>query len=253
MPTLNDALALARGGWHVLPLRGKVPATPHGVKDASADPAQLQRWWQRPGANIGARVPRELLVLDVDPQNGGDFAALEAAAGCALPETMTVISGRGTGGHHRYYLHPGGQLTARRLPAGIDLKTSTGYCVMPPSLHPATGNPYRWGEVITPAPLPPAVVSLLRRQLPPRPVQHALQPNGQNEHARKAAHLAQFVAGLQEGERNRGLFWAACRMAEDRHPEQSFQMLEDAAQRAGLHLSEARETIRSARRGGDAS
>lgn len=251
MATRDDALTLAAAGWAILPLRGKVPTTPHGVLDASTDPTQIAEWWPA-GAqrNIGARVPDALLVIDVDPQNGGDLAALEAATATRLPDTLTVVSGRGTGGEHRYYLHPGGNVSARRLPPGIDVKTSTGYCVMPPSLHPATGRPYVWRQA-PPAALPSAVVDLLRTIQRRTTLPRATAPAGTLD--AKAAYLARFVEQLGEGERNRGLFWAACRAVEDGHPQASFDLLAGAAMVAGLDEREADATIASARRGGDRS
>lgn len=249
MPTAADALTLAQAGWAVIPLRGKIPTTAHGVKDATTDPAQIQRWWSRAQHNIGARVPASLVVLDIDPQNGGSLAALESAAGVPLPETLTVHSGRGTGGQHRYYLHPGGPLTSSNLPAGIDVKTDRGYCVMPPSLHPLTGRPY-WWEGRTPAQLPLAVVDLLR---PPRPRQvHPTAPAGGAPLSARALYLAEFVQSRPEGHRNAGLFWAACRAVEDGHPPLTFDLLEAAAQVAGLTTQEAQRTIGSARRQGGA-
>jgi len=49
------ALTYASWGWHVIPVvpNGKVPATQHGVKDATTDPEQITRWWaQNPDFNI---------------------------------------------------------------------------------------------------------------------------------------------------------------------------------------------------------
>lgn len=248
MPTLEDALSLACAGWAVLPLNGKVPRTAHGVKDASTDPEQVARWWRSGSHNIGARVPAVLMVLDIDPQNGGSLEALEAleaAAGTRLPSTLTVHSGRETGGQHRYYLHPGGPLSSSRLPEGIDVKTERGYCVMPPSLHPATGRPYRW-EKHPAATLPAAVVAMLR---PPAPRAHA-SPSSSEKLPKRALYLARYVESLPEGQRNAGLFWAACRAVEDRHPRETFDLLEAAAMVAGLDQHEAARTIASARRHG---
>jgi len=133
------ALGYAELGWAVLPLDGKLPRTAHGHHDASTDPRQVTRWWQHwPTANIGVVIPDGVLVLDVDPRNGGDVAALGD-----LPATRTCLSGRGDGGVHKYFVRPPGVLTRTRLPVGIDVKVS-GYVVVPPSLHPATGQPYRW-------------------------------------------------------------------------------------------------------------
>lgn len=246
MPTLEDALALAAAGWHVLPLRGKVPVTAHGVKDASADPGTVAGWWAGTARhNIGARVPAALLVLDFDPQNGGSVEALEAAAGVALPATLTVLSGRGTGGQHRYYLRPAGMLSASRIPAGIDVKTDRGYCVMPPSLHPATGKPYRW-QARPPVQLPGVVVALLRVPPPRRPPERPAA--GRGRLPSRALYLARYVEALPEGRRNAGLYWAACRAVEDGHPADTFDLLEAAATVAGLGEVEARRTIASARR-----
>ncbi len=243
MPTRADALTLARAGWEVLPLNGKVPTTPHGVKDATTDPDQIAQWW--PGDarhNIGARVPRQLVVLDVDPQNGGSVASLEAAAGAALPPTLTVHSGRGNGGQHRYFLHPGGPLSARRLPPGVDVKTERGYCVVPPSLHPLTGQPYRW-ESRDPVHLPPEVVALLR----PPPPRRLARPSAAALPAR-GIRLAQYVERQGEGNRNAALFWAVCRALEEGHGDDVLELLEGAALVAGLDSAEAERTIASARR-----
>lgn len=231
----------------MIPLRGKVPTTAHGVKDASRDPAQVAEWWAGGAThNIGARVPAQLLVLDFDPQNGGTVADLEAASGITLPETLTVHSGRGTGGQHRYYLHPGGPLSSRRLPAGVDLKTSTGYCVVPPSVHPLTGKPYTW-EDRAPVALPAAVLALLRPVVTdaPRP-----RPSATTVAAERVMFLVRHVERLAEGNRNRGLYWAACRAIEEGHDGDALAMLERAAVVAGLSAAEARQTIASARRAG---
>jgi hypothetical protein len=83
-----------------------------------------------------------------------------------LPVTRVSVSGRGDGGQHRWFLHPGGRLSAARLGAGVDLKTHAGYVLLPPSRHPATGQPYAWAEpTLEPAALPAA----WRRLLTPAP------------------------------------------------------------------------------------
>jgi hypothetical protein len=189
MTTLRDAaLAYAAAGYQVFPLHGKLPhancpscepRSPHyrphhaadcahelchGLYAATIDPQRVVRWWARwPLANIGARVPRTLLVLDVDPRHGGDrrLADLEAEHG-PLPSTRVSLSGRGDGGRHCWFLHPGGQLSAARLGAGLDVKTHSGYVLLPPSRHPATGRPYRWADPLhEPAPAPPWLQALL--------------------------------------------------------------------------------------------
>ena len=247
-PTRDDALRLAAFGWMVLPLNGKVPITAHGVKDASRNPVQIERWW--PGDarhNIGARVPSCLLVLDIDPQNGGTLDALHDIVGGRLPRTLTVHSGRGTGGRHLYFHHPGGPVSSVRLPAGVDVKTNTGYCVMPPSLHPATGEPYRW-DYAPPAQLPLPLAHLLRPAPPRHRPSHSARRLSGSALATKATHLANTIQNAPEGKRNDLLFWAACQAIRDGHPDDTLDLLEGAAVVAGLAETEAHRTVASARR-----
>jgi hypothetical protein len=183
---LAAALEFGANGWEVLPLNGKLPALPvahadpveqkacggrcgrdgHGVLDATTDPARIAAWWAGRNYNIGARVPDPLIVIDVDPRHGGHhtLADLEADNG-QLPDTLGVMSGRGDGGRHLFYLRPVGKLSAARLGAGLDLKTHTGYTVVPPSIHPDSGQPYLWEE--RPPVRPPDWLTVLLRPPPP--------------------------------------------------------------------------------------
>ena len=59
---------------------GKHPRTRRGHHEASIDPAQIRGWWEKwPEANIGIRTGAEsgLVVLDVDPDHGGDESLAE--------------------------------------------------------------------------------------------------------------------------------------------------------------------------------
>jgi hypothetical protein len=243
VPSLCDhARELAAAGWAVLPCRpsgahAKSPHTPHGHLDATTDPKQIAEWWTRwPDAMIGAAVPSTRIVIDIDPRNGGSLDELEALTG-PLPATLTVHSGRGDGGRHLYYRRPCGELTSTRLPAGIDLKVN-GYCILPASLHPVAGKPYVW-EVHQVHPLPHAVRELLRPA--PRPMEvRCLQES--------SAGLVRTVVDAKVGNRNRALFWSACRAAEAGVLDELEDELVDAAQSAGLSELEAHRTIESARR-----
>jgi hypothetical protein len=160
----DEAVEYARHHWPVFPLRGKVPAIAggRGVLDATTDVDTVTRWWSGPyrGANIGGRVPDPMLVLDVDPRHGGldTIIALERRYE-PLPQTLMTISGRGDGGRHLFYRRPPGRLSAKRLGAGIDIKTSSGYVVLAPSIHPATGQPYT--RIDVPVAAPPAWLTAL--------------------------------------------------------------------------------------------
>lgn len=155
--------------WAVFPLRGKVPLVAHGVLEATTDGAVVAGWWRRwPSANIGGRVPAGVVAVDVDPRNGGDvtWRALEDEHGPVV--TREVVTGRGDGGVHKYVRHPGGKIRAS-IGSGIDVKTSHGYTLLPPSVHPDSGGRYLWVDPLTPIALPPPwLVNLLRQPPPPR-------------------------------------------------------------------------------------
>jgi len=227
-------------GWQVLPLKGKIPVTAHGCDDATTDPEQVRSWWRRwPAANIGARVPSALIVLDIDPRHGGDvgLAQLEAGHG-ALPATLTTISGGGDGGRHLYFLRPPGAVTSTRMPRGIDVKM-VGYCVVPPSLHPDTGRPYQWIDA-DPVPLPPWLRTILRpAPARPRPVTRS---------GGDGRPLVEFVARQPEGNRNKALHWAAHRAIENGLLDGIEVDLIAAAVAAGEPEQAATRTILSARK-----
>lgn len=164
MTPLEHAQRYAALGWAVLPLHslkagactcgrrdcpspGKHPLTdlvPHGVHDASHDPARITEWFQRvPHANVGIAMgePSGVVALDVDPRNGGDdtLADAEREHG-GLPETALQLTGGG--GYHYLFRHTPG--TRLRSPGrGIDVKSTGGYIVAEPSAH-VSGGHYAW-------------------------------------------------------------------------------------------------------------
>jgi hypothetical protein len=92
-------------------------------------------------------------MIDIDPRHGGDesWAHLNARYG-PFPDCLKTISGRGDGGCHLYVRRPPGRLTARHVGSGIDLKTSSGYAVMAPSIHPDSGMSYTLVDGMVPTP-----------------------------------------------------------------------------------------------------
>ena len=136
-PMPQAALRIARKGKPVFPCKpDKAPYTPRGFKDASADPEQVDAWWDKwPEAKIGmpTGTPSRVFVFDVDPKHGGWEAleTLESEHG-TLPDTLTVRTP--SGGLHYYFQHVDG-LTNRtgQLPAGIDIRGEGGYVIAPPS------------------------------------------------------------------------------------------------------------------------
>ena len=161
---LDAALEYGRRPWLIFPVHsarngvcmcargkecdrpGKHPRTKNGLLDASTDLETIRRWWTRwPDANIAVRCGKEsgIVVLDVDPRNGGDasLAALLAQYG-PLPESPLVRTGGG--GTHHYYAHPGGLAPkAKGFRPGLDFQGDGAYVIVPPSLH-ASGGTYAW-------------------------------------------------------------------------------------------------------------
>ncbi|ADT97886.1 bifunctional DNA primase/polymerase [Mycolicibacterium gilvum] len=187
----THAIAWALQGVQVFSLRGKTPAIPsahpagdplrgackgdcgrhgHGVLDATTDLPTIVAWWsgRYAGHNIGGRVPANIVVVDVDPRSGGDesLAALERQHG-RMPDAFGEISGRGDGGRHYWFRAPAGPLSSSRLGRGIDIKTHSGYVVLPPSIHPDTGRPYE--KVDGPITPPPAWLAGLLLPEQPKP------------------------------------------------------------------------------------
>jgi len=247
---LARALAYAGRGWPVFPCRPgrKEPDTPHGFKDATTDPGTITDWWTAvPGRNVaiatGTPGPD---VLDVDVRPGGSgYQALWRLRHAGLLEVPVAAVATPSGGLHLYY--PGTGQPSGRLPGcHLDFKAAGGYVLAPPSAvtgrhyravryppghtDPATGGRLDWS----------ASVAFLE---PGRHDPDLVRPPGHVG----AGRLAAWVARLPEGNRNAGLFWAACRAAEAGQP----GVLKDlavAAQAAGLPAAEAARTIASARR-----
>lgn len=83
-------------------------------------------------------------MLDVDPRAGGTNSLRQLQAAGRLPRTLTAVTG--SGGLHLIYRHPGVKVVsaAHRFGPGLDVKADGGQIVAAPSIHPATGDPYRW-------------------------------------------------------------------------------------------------------------
>lgn len=212
----------------------KHPLTRNGKDDATTDVGVIAEWLARwPGCNWGVRPPVGVVVLDIDPRNGGEdsLAKLELQHG-PLPRTLTARTG--SGGLHIWLSYAGP--TRGKLAAGIDVKSNSGYLVAPPSVH-ACGGTYEWLDQ-RPAAYAPAWVKAI---LNPPVRRYAPAPGGGGS----IEHLLRFVAASGEGERNRRLFWAACRAVEkgiDPAP------LVDAAVAVGLDHASSLATVNSARR-----
>jgi Bifunctional DNA primase/polymerase, N-terminal len=235
-------------GWPVFPCQegGKEPATEHGFLDATTDHGQIDQWWSRaPERNVavatGAPGPD---VVDVDNhgERGNGFAAWNKAQHEGLVREPLAVVQTPSGGLHAYFKGTG-QRSAKIPSQHLDFRAQGGYVVAPPSR--SGGRPY---VVVKHQPSDAtvdfgAVRKLVEPQRQPAPVRLAAR-DGQ---PRDVGHLAGWVAGLAEGNRNDGLFWASCRAIEagDRT---TLDAIAKGAQDAGLTEREIGRTIRSALR-----
>jgi hypothetical protein len=212
---LGPALELAARGFAVFPLapRSKVPlAGTRGSLDATRDPARIVRMWQRePSGNIGLATGAAsgIWVLDVDDRHDGaaTMRGLVAELG-PLPPTLRVRTGSGW---HLYFRLDGALVPqgANVLGPGVDTRSTGGYVVAPPSLHPS-GATYRWLTEIEPAACPPPW--LARLAPPPAPVAppHREAPRTQvtDRAARWALWMSENKPSIQ-GSNGSGALYAA--------------------------------------------
>jgi hypothetical protein len=202
----DRAYELITAGWEIFPCRGKAPWISkkdggNGHLDATLDDRPVEEWWTKyPTANIGGRPAEWMIVIDLDPRSGGTFEKLVEVAG-EIPPTLHSFSGRGDGGMHLIFNRNGlGEITTHRLPDGIDVKDHNGYIVLPPSIHPDTRKPYRWGNRQEIAVLPSGLRELLAFE-PQRLTEPTTQPSFKMTNKRLAG-LLHKVSTAVEGRRN---------------------------------------------------
>lgn len=241
---VSAALRLARDGWRVLPLYGKKPFLSDWVNRATSDPKQIREWWAEQDYNVGAVIPDNHVVIDIDPHNGGSLEALERLAGVKMPPTLSILSGRGGGSVHLHYLRPFPRVTAKRMPDGIDVLGAGRQVVMPPSVHPDTGQPYTWGPEHTVARLPRQVISLIE----PRTQQSRQRQTGEAQDY-NISTLVSWFRSRPKGSRHDALLDAAVVLKHGHAPERHVRKLIEAADDLGFTEQEARRVIESVRKG----
>jgi hypothetical protein len=236
---LAAALAYAAAGWPVFPCKedAKTPATTHGYKDATTSPSIIRSWWQRTPYNVaiatGTPGPD---VLDVDVHAAGSgWPAYHRIENTGVTAGALRMVRTRSGGLHVYFA--GTTQRSGSLPGDhLDFRATGGYVLAPPSA--VEGASYEllfsqddqhltfdWN----------AAVELLA----PAAARHLSRGGNGTE------GLITFVSRLEEGERNRGLYWAACRAVEEGHVE-ALDDLVAAAIGTGLSQAEAARTVASA-------
>jgi len=144
-----DALSMAapwyaRHGIAVFPLQPRTKVPLHGsrgFKDATTDPATVERWWrQHPQANIGMPTGARWDVIDIDGPLG--YASLASMKDEGIVPDILARAWTPRGGQH-LYIQPTGDGNAASLRPGVDYRGTGGYVVLPPSVGP-NGLIYDW-------------------------------------------------------------------------------------------------------------
>lgn len=176
---LAGALRLAAAGTPVFPCApSKAPRTPHGVKDASRDPAQIADWWRRwPDSLIGVPTgaPTGTAAIDIDVKDGARGLEWLEAHRDRIPRTRRHRTR--SGGAHLIVRVPEGiriRNSASRIAPGVDVRGDGGFVIHPPSPG------YLVEDEAPPADPPDWLLELLVEQ--PKPAPAMLPP----VHARPA-------------------------------------------------------------------
>lgn len=216
------ASTLAALGFSVFPClpRSKVPATPHGCKDATRDPSVIQGvFGTESNVAIATGTASGIWVLDVDGEAGrAALVDLQRQHG-ALPDTVCQRTG---GGGRQYFFRLNGTPVRNRSKIGgqpIDVRGDGGYVVCPPSVHPS-GQVYEWISSPESAPLADAPEWLLEFIAPaaksvdqsPREPQPRREVHEDRQGPVLNALLRMRIADAHDGSRR--LFTSACRCVE---------------------------------------
>ncbi|MCS6976431.1 MAG: AAA family ATPase, partial [Gemmatales bacterium] len=163
----------AQLGYCVIAIRPgtKLPATQHGVKDGTADPAVLTSWLTTlPNANIAVCCDG-LLVIDVDP-NGQHWARQEHIATALSQAGAICKTPKGT---HYYFRKPVGCRIGNStglIAVGVDTKSDNGYVLCAPSQ--TSDGMYTWQVPLESEPEHlPELPAVLQRE-----IENATQRNG---------------------------------------------------------------------------
>jgi len=186
-----EAEGAHRRSWCLTPLHGKRPVLKNWTNRPHPSLEDVLQWADQ--GNLGLRTGSAsgVVVIDIDPKNGGCLSG--------LPKTPTVITG--SCGRHHYFETPeeGIGNSVGKIAPGVDVRGDGGQVVYPGSLHPQTGQPYRWADGLSPDDVPLAEL--------PDWISEILEINGY--HGKALAEEVHSVRMATEGERNNTLNHAA--------------------------------------------
>lgn len=260
---LTLAQTLARMGFPVFPCRAdKRPATAHGFKDATTDPATIARYWQAEprylvGLPTGAASGLLVVDLDIDRDTGEAVGEATAAAkGWAFLLTMPHVLTPSGGRHVLFRYAEGLGNSTGKLGRKIDTRGDGGYIIAPGTVTPSGRYAPSPDLDLTRLPdLPAALVQALTPSpsAPPPPlIQRAAISGDRAEKWGGAVLWAELVAvtrapaGTRNDRLNRAAFAVARASIAGRiDPTHARTQLEAAALSAGLTITETRATIAS--------
>ena len=145
---LGHAHRYADLGIPVLPLKPgcKEPRQCGWTRKATTSRDRISNWppqWAH--GNLGCLAGRGLLVIDVDPRNGGTDSLRGITNRGKLPTTAHARTGGG-GSHYLFRVdrRKYDVKTKKAWRPGIDMLGTGAYFVVEPSVHPDTGKEYVW-------------------------------------------------------------------------------------------------------------
>jgi hypothetical protein len=159
-------------GWKLFPVKAqsKKPLKAKWQKVATDEVGQLEAWaTQHRGCNWGVATGQAsgVFVVDLDGQAGIESMHQFAREGHELPETLVVLTARGS---HLYFQWPHDQVirnSAGKLAKGVDIRGEGGYVVIPPSIHP-NGEQYAFKNSTGPISVAPQwLLARIRPMLTP--------------------------------------------------------------------------------------
>lgn len=215
----SGAIELARRGFKLFPITPGAKAPPlvrEWQKVATSDERQVAAWAaQYPGCNWGIHCDG-LVVIDVDPKNGGEESLAKLQKETFLEATYEVDTP--SGGTHLYYRCPPGVAVRNgvsRLGAGIDIRSTGGYVLAAGSRTAAGTYTVFADEPI--ATCDEGIIARLARvsEKPDRPATDApaIQTNADVAAQRAIEYLASLPI-VEEGGRNVACLNAARKIAD---------------------------------------
>lgn len=220
-----------------------------GFLDATTELARVESWWRRfPDANLAVPTGRVsgFVAVDVDVHAANGFDTFRRARDVGLLLRPLAVVRTPSGGMHLYYPADPGmeQRSWQVVRAGIDFRGG-GYIITPPSSVRVDGVVRAYEVVDLDADAVESVDAAgLQGFLDPQPVARPRVHRPELSRVDAVKRIASWVGTLIEGERNRGLFWAACRLAEHGlTSNDTFDALCDPAQSVGLTQREVAVTV----------